>query len=395
MIHVVESLLDWKNAMTLLYQQIISAINLIKKLETIKDIIIKREYTITEIKNDLKSGELHFGDEIKVIGTFSEYIPFLDIKHYLTREENIFKNISHTARIEPINNMYCGALFPLDQKDSFSEKVMPIFYGLESRMIEHYTGEMLEINCRIKQIPLEFSKVLNSNEYFTFEKEEDLTIPFGLEVKSVEPYGIVDSFQINTWILGNLNPYPTFHLELKKTCLNCKESFAFMQIDPIDWPLKYGCRSATESEHPEIIEKNTEEFLKMEKNTFPYILFPHKFDLFEILCPKVDVFNNEQLINSHKIIKKGIQENIEHLFSTGPWPENLIKPDEANMTIDYQYDQRKKITEQHYDYSKIPDWMCPSYQLDPNFFEKLSRKGIDVEDYIKEKEEKRFKITMK
>lgn len=392
---MVETLIDWKNAVMFLYQKIITTINILKMFHTVRN-LIKREYAITEIKEDLESGELHFGDEIRVIGTFSEYLPFIDIKHILKHDDKFFTTFSHTARIEPIKDIYCGSLYSLYQKDAFSNEVIPIFYGIESKMIEHYTGEMLELKCRIKQIPEIYTDIIKASDYFVFQKEEDLFIPFGLEVLEVEPYGLIDSFKINTWLLGNLEPYPKFKSS-EQTCPSCYNSFMFMKIEPLDWPIKFGCRSKEKIEKDPLnnIVQDTFDFLTLDQSEYPYVIFPHIFNLFEIFCPNVDIFQSEQLEHSHAVMKKSIDINIEKLFSTETLPYEFVKPKECKLSVDFQYDQRKKFTEQNFNYTEIPEWACPHYEYNPNWMNDLIKEGVNIKEYLKKKEKNKFKIKRK
>lgn len=110
---------DWQSTLFHIFQILEITIKSIRAVSKIRK-VIPREYTITEIKEDLQNGELHFGDKITVLGTFSEYLPFIDPKFLLKKGILFPKNLPRTARIEAINDIYCGALFPLDQKDAFA-----------------------------------------------------------------------------------------------------------------------------------------------------------------------------------------------------------------------------------------------------------------------------------
>lgn len=346
----------------------IKAIKALKKIRR----IIPKDYTITEIKDQLQSGELHFGDKITVLGTFSEYVPFIDPK-YILKERSFPKFLPRTTRLEAIDDVYCGALFPLDQKDSFAEEVMPIFYDIDSKMLEHSTGEMLETKCKITQVPEMYRNLINRNEFFAFEKEDDVTVPFGLHVLDVEPYGLVDSFKINTWLIGNVSPSPSHEVQ-KQSCYSCARLFSYMSIDPLGWPPKYGC-SFGNLDHPEMskeMKKSTEEFLKLEEKGIPYVVFPNPFSLFEVFCPNVDLFNADQRKHSQDLLVGAIQQNVQSFFRFGlVFPPELKVPEEINVGVDFQYDQRKKFTVQSFDPEKVPKWECPTYVLDPNWEEKM------------------------
>ena len=73
----------WITTVKQLYQILIKTIALIKSFQKIRE-IIPREYSVTEIRDEMQTGELHFGDEITVVGTFSEYLPFIDLKKFFS-----------------------------------------------------------------------------------------------------------------------------------------------------------------------------------------------------------------------------------------------------------------------------------------------------------------------
>jgi len=365
---------DWQKTIFLIYQVAEMTIKAIKALKKIRR-IIPRDYTITEIRDQLQSGELHFGDKITVLGTFSEYVPFIDPKYILKEVRSFPKSLPRTTRLEAIDDVYCGALFSLDQKDSFTEEVIPIFYGIDSRMLEHSTGEMLETKCKITQVPMMYRNLINRNELFAFEKEDNVTVPFGLQVLDVEPYGLVDSFRINAWLIGNLNPPPLYEAQ-KQSCYSCSRFFSYMSIDPLGWPPKDGCSSDNldHSEMPKEMKKSTEEYLKLEEKGNPYVVFPNPFSLFEVFCPNVDLFNADQRKHSQNLLVGAIQQNIQRFFQFAlVFPPELKVPEKIEVGVDFQYDQRKKFTVQSFDPKKIPKWECPTYAFDPNWEEKIAR----------------------
>jgi hypothetical protein len=356
---------DWLSAILQLYQALKIAVQAVKLPGKIRK-IMRKEYTVIEIRERLQSGELHFGDKITLLGTFSEYIPFVDPKFILKEAESLPKTLPRTARMKPIDNMYCGAVFPLDQEDAFAREVLPIFYSIDSRMIEHSTGQMLEMECKITQVPMAYTEVINQNEYFTFEKEEGLTIPFGLEVTNVELYGLIDSFKVNSWLIGTLDPAPRFKgVEGKHVCGNCKKLFSYMAIDPVNLPIGYGCAgySNPETNVPAHLKKLTEEFVRLEEEAIPYLVFPDPFRLFELFYPKVDILSDSQRNHSKNILLGAVEQNIEMLFEQpGVFQEDVEIPQKMAISIDFQYDQLRKITRQTFDPAKVPVWICPHYE---------------------------------
>lgn len=347
-----------------------------------------KEYDVREIRDNLCNGELHFGDKIKTIGTYSEYLPFIDLKSKLTGTA-IQSSLPRTARLKAIDDIYCGALFKPEQKDAFASEVLPIFYGLDSRVLEHCTGEMLELQCQIIEVPAQYRDIINQHSYFTFEKEEGLQIPFGLKILNVAPYGLVDTFRINEWLVGNLNPAP--HLRKrphakKNYCDDCCYFFIYMQIDTAKPLLKTGCakyENTTEQLSEEIYE-TSREFFEMEKNNKPYLVFPELFNQFEVFYPSVDIFNEKQNDRSKNALLGVINENMERLFRIPIYQHDIITPKESALSVDFQYDQLNPITKQTFDPSKVQKWICPHYVPNPekrnsrNEDEEVPKKGFKL-----------------
>lgn len=323
----------------------------------------------------MQNGDLHFGDQITVIGTFSEFLPFIDPKFILKEIKPVETVLHHTTRLKPIDDVHCGALFLPDKKDAFAKETMPIFYGIDSPMLEHSTGEILEMKCKIIQVPLMYRNLICENENFTFEKADNINVSFGMEILKVLPYGLVDSFKINAWLVGNLNPYPEF--DAKEGCPNCANLFSFMQIDPLDFPPRYGCSSPDrylDNSFTGMMREGTEEFMKIEKEGIPHVAFPVPFALFKVFCPNVDVFNNDQLEYSHNLLITAIKQNIPTMFESHlAYPDGLEIPESMNCTSDFQYNQYVKMTEQAFDPSKVPRWECPNYIYNPNWEKEIAR----------------------
>jgi hypothetical protein len=324
--------------------------------------VFSKEYDVREIRDGLCNSELHFGDKIKTIGTYSEYLPFIDPKSKLTGKA-IQSPLPRTARLRAINDIHYGALFEPEQRDAFAKEVMPIFYGLDSKVLEHYTGEMLELQCQIIQVPAQYQEIINQNSYFTFEKEEGLQIPFGLKVLDAEPYGVVDTFRINAWLLGNLNPAPHLRKIRKTSCNSCVNSFVYMQIDPAEALLKTGCAKYgdTTEQLSEEINKASEDFLEMERNNQPYLVFPQLFSQFEVFYPSVDIFDKKQEDRSKNVLIGVIHGNMERLFKIPLYHSEIITPKAFVLSVDFQYDQLNPITQQTFEPNSVPEWKCPRF----------------------------------
>lgn len=365
---------SWYSTVITVYQVVKTAISLVKSIRKTRTIIAK-EYAVTDVKEELQNDLLHFGDRITVVGTFSEYLPFVDLASVLEEKQLRLSAVSRTVRLEAIDDMYCGALFPLDQIDAFSEQTIPVFYRIDSPMLQHYTGQMLEVICKITKIPIAYQQLISKRECFTFEKEGDIEIPFGLEILKVQPYGLVDSFKISTWLLGSIDPAPKIEVSKKRTCPSCRHFFSFMAIDPLDWPLRNACSIAERLDDIDGgngLKRSLAEFRQLDSKGSPYVVFPDPFRLYEVFCPNVDVLNLDQKERSDALLAGAVKENLDSLFQFGH-PFKLRVPKKIGINIDFQYDQRKKLTEQSFDLTKIPAWQCPHYKFDPNWYRKRVR----------------------
>ncbi len=351
---------DWKDIILSYYEYLQIAINLANLVGKVKKGFSK-DFEVSKIKDSLCSGELHFGDKVKVIGTFSEFLPFIDPKFFL-QIEGIQSILPRTARLQAINDMYCGALFAPDQVNAFGKEVLPIFYGNDSKVLEHYTGEMLELQCQIIEVPYQYRQIINKgqNSYFVYEKEQGVNIPFGLKVLTAESYGLVDKFEINMWVLGTLNPAPYFKVRKKRTCANCGNFFAYLTIDPAQFYFDFGC--ITKAEHSaKDLRTATERFCRLEEQGKAYVVFPNIFKQFEVFYPSVDILNEAKNKRGQDVLLTTINEKLEQFFRYSPY-EDIIVPKESNLTIDFQYDQLKKLSAQTFDRNNVPAWQCPHYQ---------------------------------
>lgn len=205
----------------------------------------------------------------------------------------------------------------------------------------------------------------------------------------VDPYGLVDTFKINAWLIGNLNPAPHYLENEKFQCGDCESFFSYMPIDPLDFPLKYGCTLYPNiSDIPEVMRDSSKKFFTIEKTGKPYVVFPEVFRYFEVFYPSVDIFDNVQKNHSKNVLLGAIQENIERLFQGGPFIEGISIPKKSTLSIDFQYDQINKITRQTFDFADVPKWQCPFYEPNPEYLRKLEQRGKT----IKEVKAKKFRL---
>ena len=150
-----------------------------------------------------------------------------------------------------------------------------------------------------------------------------------------------------------------------------------MQIEPVDFPFKYGCANyAHERDIAKGLIDSSEKFMNLERNGKPYIVFPNIFQQFEVFYPSVNILDETQKTHSKNVLLGAIQENMEMYFkipAVRGW--GVIVPKESTLNLDFQYDQLNKITSQTFDSNDIPKWECPNYVPDPKKIAKL--KTID------------------
>ena len=139
-----------------------------------------------------------------ISGTFSEYIPFVNIPQLLpfaTEETGIIG----TCRLgdSVIQNKYIGAIYLLDENDA-NNPALPIFYNGDSKLFSPSirTGDQIRIKCKLLTLDNVWRKILNK-ESLNYNKE---VLPYGLEVLDVDLIKEVrDEFWVDCWYLYKLH----------------------------------------------------------------------------------------------------------------------------------------------------------------------------------------------
>lgn len=236
--------------------------NTSKLIKTIKDFgkhIFYKDFTIKDIKKSLNQASLEIGDEVHVIGLYSDYMPFVDLRTLLPKEYYPFHIFS--SQFDSINNIKCCALFSPEAKgcskftrspattrtfeltggdtisvkfnsehspnESMIESVpcVPIFFSKfpstskdkGNRLANYTTGEILELKCKICEIPDEWRKLIIPSDSFRYSTVGGVQRPFGLRVFDVDIYGLADFFFINTWIVGHAKTSSDFESLVKES----------------------------------------------------------------------------------------------------------------------------------------------------------------------------------
>jgi hypothetical protein len=155
----------------------------------------------------LNSGRIAFGDRIRVHGTFSEYLPFVDLASLLPLSPDIESN-THTVATCRLGDtvktgQYIAALFQSETANANAPSI-PLLYSSRDpgKVFSLRTGHQVELLCAPVALDYEFRKILQRGEYFTYADRA-----FGLKVLDVctnRPKK-VNEFWINAFLLESLN----------------------------------------------------------------------------------------------------------------------------------------------------------------------------------------------
>jgi hypothetical protein len=196
--------LIWQTAVEKIVTPIASS--LLKMISTRIKRRIARAYHVEELSDCLSSGKIHFGDTIRVHGTFSEYIPFVDLTRLLPLKVKNEKNQNKVATcgLGDIvkTGEYVAVLFE-DQATQSTGPSIPILYSSKrnKEVFSLSTGQQVEFLCAPVPLDYGFRSILHRNEYFTFDNK-----PFGLRVMNVctKRPEMVDEFRIDAFLLKSL-----------------------------------------------------------------------------------------------------------------------------------------------------------------------------------------------
>lgn len=193
-----------------------------------EDEIVARDLTIQDIWERMKNGTLNVGDRVTCIGTFSRFLPFVDLRDLIEKETVSTTNMLCTCRLDSIMDTYCGALYmPYQTKATdgcFQNRIstwqrnpnpcIPLLYSKTPevdldkglRLANCRTGDMPELTCEIRELPDDWKKIIAPKTHFCYHDSTGLARPFCLKVLDVKPYGtILDEFRIDVWIAGHMS----------------------------------------------------------------------------------------------------------------------------------------------------------------------------------------------
>lgn len=164
---------------------------------------VRREFSVSEITESLENGKLSFDKTFTISGTFSEYVPFVDMTTLIGTSSK--SETTSSCRLGDIvrDGTYLGALFPLEAERA-TEPAIPLIYSStdKSRKVFSFsTGDQLKLECQLVPLDYSFRGILYNKECFCSKEK-----PFGLKITDVytkRPQK-ADKFVIDAFFLTSL-----------------------------------------------------------------------------------------------------------------------------------------------------------------------------------------------
>ncbi len=207
----------------------------------------KREYTTSELLEEISQGRIRVGDRITLVGNFSEYVPLINPAQMLSGYEtfrfgtlnpfdktdgefdrNYLDSITPglvkwiadenievsplpttTIKLKPINDVFCASILDVDQQYAYTKQQVPLFYSQNYntdnlRIFNWVSGERVSIDCVVVPVPDSFNNVLSSNVP-TVQIDYDNSVPIGLKVLKARSIKKGDGVYINHWLIGHFS----------------------------------------------------------------------------------------------------------------------------------------------------------------------------------------------
>jgi len=221
---------EWLTVATKIIGAIKTAISIIKGISTGGKRLLQKTYDIKMIQRDITESRLGIGSRVKMIGRYSEYIPFVDISKLL--RANLISHISSmnkeeskelimcvsadiasligTCRLPQIEKIWPAAMFLPDSDDATDSVAIPIFFDeTSSSLLNALSGDLVEVDAKISPIPQRLAEYLNPDPTFTIERKDKSKIPVCLQVENVRSISqIKRPFFIDIWLVGHYEPFP-------------------------------------------------------------------------------------------------------------------------------------------------------------------------------------------
>lgn len=178
----------------------------------------EKDVEFDKLHEKLQSGDLKFGDSVTIIGTYSEFVPFVNMSEIvrLSKKSDISSfPTCGTCKVGPIEDEYIGALLEENAKGIFRRsKSIPIFFSQKYsansiKMLNFIAGDIVELRGRISPLPNIWKDIILTGDFFSFDRGDGLMYPFCLKVYDSEPYGIhLNEFRSDLWSLVHFQGAP-------------------------------------------------------------------------------------------------------------------------------------------------------------------------------------------
>lgn len=160
-----------------------------------------------KLKEKMENLDLGFGDSVRITGTYSEYVPFINMTKIVdtySPSNSLPLPTCGPCKTGSLHNVYCSALLgERDYQIHPHSSPIPLFcstgYSASSiKILKYSTGMILEIEGQIVPIPDEWKDFLVNGESFTFAREDESLTSFGIKVDDCDLIGgHLDRFDID------------------------------------------------------------------------------------------------------------------------------------------------------------------------------------------------------
>lgn len=199
----------WEIVKSVVIEAIINA--LLEIAKTLRRVRREKEVEIREVRESLQSGDLKIGDSVTVIGTYSEFVPFINMSEIVglsVKPDTSPLPVCGACKVGPTNDEYVGAILEEELRGIHRDsKCIPVFFSQKYskssiKTLNFITGDIVELRAVISPIPTIWRDIIISSDFFSFAREDRLKQPFCLKVYDCEPHGLhLNEFRIDLWSL--------------------------------------------------------------------------------------------------------------------------------------------------------------------------------------------------
>ncbi len=273
----------WEIAKSLVLKAIFEAfLNLGKKAYNGR----RKNVEFEEIKERIQNGDLRFGDKITVVGTYSEFVPFINMSQIVlntTEKESYLPPLPTfgTSKIEPMQDEHVGALLNENSRGIYAgSESIPIFFSQKYsknsiKTLNSITGDIIELEGVISPLPTVWKDIVIASDFFSVDRGDGFAHPFCLKVSDVDQYGIhLDEFRGDLWSLAHFKGAP---MDLARP-----DTLSFLEVEA----------------PPQLVTEN---------------IFPGAF---QFVFPEVNIINSEELRELKTELDKYVSQFPNHYLNT-------------------------------------------------------------------------------